>query len=166
MDGETLFFLFYVGVLPLSGVLMLVLAGIGFGAGGGARVLNGVIGLAALAYAIYLILTVFINGGSYQIFFYAFIIPVIAIVQMVKGFKARGAQSAEQNAILAQMGHQAPQGHQMPPQGQAPYGYQAPQGHMPPQGYQMPPQQAPQGYQPQQGYQMPPQGQMPQAPQG
>jgi hypothetical protein len=61
--------------------------------------------MAALAYAIYLITTVLINGGAYRIFLYAFILPVFAIVQMVKGFKAR----AEQNAAA-----QTPQAPQMP----------------------------------------------------
>lgn len=141
MDGETLFFLFYLGILLLSGVLMLILAGVGFGLTGGARVLNGVVGLAALAYGIYLILTVFINGGEYRIIIYAFIAPIFAIVQMVKGIKGRAGRDAEQNAMVAQM---APQGYQVPPQG-----YQMPQGYQPPQGQQMPPApqppQAPQG---------------------
>jgi hypothetical protein len=135
MESE-LFFLFYLGVLLLSGVLMLVIAGVGLGASAGARVLNAVLGLAALGYGIYLITTVFINGGSYRIFIYAFILPVIAIVQLVKGLKARASERAQQSAMVGQM---APQGYQMPPQGQAPQGQQTP----PAAGYQEP--QAPRG---------------------
>lgn len=89
------FFLFYVAVLGLSGVLMLVIAALGLGNTAGMRVLNGVLGLAALGYAIYLISTVFINGGEYRIFIYAFILPIIAIVNLVKGLKARNEAPAE-----------------------------------------------------------------------
>lgn len=125
MDGGTLFFLFYVGVLALSGVLMLILAGVGFGAKPGARVLNGVLGLAALAYAIYLVMTVFIDGGTYRIFFYAFILPVFAVVQMVKSFKARAEQNAAaqmQPMQPMQYGQQVPYA---PPPMYAPHQQQA-----------------------------------------
>jgi hypothetical protein len=92
--------LVYIALLLASGVLMLVLAGMGIGN----RWLNGLIGLAALGYGIYLV-TVFFTGGEFRVFIYAFILPVVAVVQLYKGLQERKAAQA---APLAAPAPEAP----------------------------------------------------------
>ncbi len=79
-------FLGYTALLAISGLIMLVLAIFGFGAGGGSRALSGLFGLGFLGYAIYL--AFFFDGGSVSIFFYAFIVPILLIVNVFKSRKA------------------------------------------------------------------------------
>jgi len=72
----------YVIALGISGVLLLLLAATGFGApSGGMRLLNAVIGLGFLGYAGYLL---FADFETYVVFFYAFILPVLLIIQAVR----------------------------------------------------------------------------------
>lgn len=83
-------FAWYVVLLALSGVLMLILAAIGNRMKGSERLINAVAGSGFIGYAVYL---AFISDSdSYTIFFYAFILPVLLIVNFVKSqFGARQA---------------------------------------------------------------------------
>jgi hypothetical protein len=81
-------FLAYIAALVVSGVILLVLSATGFGASSAlVRVLNGVFGLGFLGYAVYLLF--FFQGGEFPVFYYAFILPVIMLVQ---AFKTRAAK--------------------------------------------------------------------------
>jgi hypothetical protein len=81
-------YLAYLGALVVSGIIMLVLAATGFGSGGAlARVLNGLFGLGFLGYAVYLVF--FDTSDTYRMFYYAFILPVLMLIQ---AFKNRGAK--------------------------------------------------------------------------
>jgi hypothetical protein len=73
----------YIAALVISGVLLVALGAINFiKQSVGFRILNVLIGLAFLGYAFYLLFL--FNGGEIRIFFYAFIVPVILIVQAVR----------------------------------------------------------------------------------
>ena len=85
-------FLAYTALLAISGVMLLVLAAGGFGQSAGARVLDALFGAGFLAYGIYLFF--FFEGGTVQIFFYAFVVPVLAVVHAVKARKAQRRQQA------------------------------------------------------------------------
>jgi hypothetical protein len=89
-------FLAYIALLFASGVLLAVLGIGGFGQSKLARVLDGVAAAAFLGYSIYLLL--FFEGGEVRIFFYAFIVPIFAVVQI---FKARKARREEQQLATA-----------------------------------------------------------------
>lgn len=89
-------FLGYTALLGISGLLMLGLAIAGLGAGVASRVISGLFGLGFLGYAIYL--AVFFDGGTVQIFFYAFIVPIIVVVNVLKSRKA--AKEATQTASI------------------------------------------------------------------
>lgn len=82
-------FLLYVGLLALAGIIQLVIAGIGFGATGATRLLSGLFGLGFLGYAIYL--AFFFTGGTFAMFWYAFIAPVAVIAQVIKNRRERHA---------------------------------------------------------------------------
>lgn len=84
-------FLLYTVLLAVSGIIQLVIAGVGFGQGVAPRVLAGLFGAAFLGYAIYLFF--FFPGGDVRVFFYAFIIPVAMIVQAVKAARAKREQA-------------------------------------------------------------------------
>lgn len=94
-DGQ---FVGYTVLLGISGLLMLGLAIAGLGAGTGSRVISGLAGLAFLGYAIYL--AFIFEGGEYRIFLYAFIVPIVVIVNIVKSRKA--AKEAKQSAPAEQ----------------------------------------------------------------
>jgi hypothetical protein len=79
-------FLGYTVLLGISGLLMLGLAIAGLGASTGSRALSGLFGLGFLGYAIYL--AFFFNGGTVKVFFYAFAVPIIVIVNLIKSRKA------------------------------------------------------------------------------
>ncbi|MFI2714578.1 hypothetical protein ACH495_31100 [Micromonospora sp. NPDC018662] len=155
-----MFFLIYTLLLLLGGIAM-VAVGIAIKEQGtGTRVLNVIVGLALFAYGFYLLFL--FDGGSYRIFIYVFILPVLLIVRAVKARKeAREQAAAHQFAGAPQPGAFPPAGHAHPAPGfppapgqPAPYpasaqGHPAaPQGHpgahqgATPQGYagQMPPQ--------------------------
>jgi hypothetical protein len=88
-------FLAYIAGLGISGLILLVLAIAGFGAGAGSRVLSGLFGLGFIGYAIYL--AFFFTGGTVGIFLYVFIAPILLIINVVKSRKAaREAASATQ----------------------------------------------------------------------
>jgi hypothetical protein len=77
----------YVIALLVGGVILLATAGVGFGSGVGARVINGILGLGMLGYAVYLLF--FFEGGTIEIFFYVFIVPFLAIINLFKNRKAK-----------------------------------------------------------------------------
>jgi hypothetical protein len=107
----------YIALLFASGVLLAVLAVVGFGQTKLARVFDGIFALAFLAYSLYLLL--FFDGGDVRIFFYAFLVPILAVVQMVKGAKAqREAAAAAQHSVPPQA--PSPYGQAPGPHGQAP----------------------------------------------
>jgi hypothetical protein len=123
----------YPPLLMLSGVLLLVMAALPWQTGG-RRAISALFGVGFLGYGFYL--TFLFTGGTYIVFYYAFVVPVLMIIQTVKGYKAYQESKAQ------------------PP---APYQFQAgppqfPAG--PPQYPAVPPQQQP--YQGQQPYQPPP----------
>jgi len=89
MEVSDSVFLLYVGLLALAGVLQLVIAGVGFGAAVATRLVSGLFGLGFLGYAIYL--AFFFEGGSFAMFWYAFIAPVATIAQVVKNRRERGS---------------------------------------------------------------------------
>ncbi|MFI7284744.1 hypothetical protein ACIBOV_31265 [Micromonospora chersina] len=161
-----MFFLIYDLLLLLGGIAMVAIGIAIKEQGTGARILNVVVGLAFFAYGFYLMFL--FEGGSYRIFFYVFVLPILLIVRAVKARKeAREQAAAHQFAGAPQPGQFAPgqpaQGWPAPqgqpaPYGQAPQGQygQAPQqpGHpAPQQPYGQPPAQQGQYGQPQQqGY--------------
>jgi hypothetical protein len=81
----------YVVALAVSGVLMLILAGIGFGAQVSARVLSAVFGFLFLGYAFYLYF-IFTTGTVWESY-YVFIVPILFIVQVVQVWKAKRAKA-------------------------------------------------------------------------
>jgi hypothetical protein len=74
----------YAVLLVLSGLVMLVVGGIGFRQGVGVRILEVVSGLAFLAYAVYL--AFFFDGGRVGLVFWVVLGPILAVgnVQRVK----------------------------------------------------------------------------------
>jgi len=116
-------FLAYVALLGVSGVLLLVLAIGGFGQKAGIRVIDGMFGLGFLAYSVYLFF--FFEGGTVRIFFYAFVVPVLAVVHAVK---ARRAERELQTAPHYPYGQQLnATGYPLQPAGPGqPFGYPAP----------------------------------------
>jgi hypothetical protein len=72
----------------------------GFGQSKGARIIDGVFAAAFVLYAGYLLFV--FDGGTVIISYYAFIVPILAIVQMFKARKAK-RQMAEAAAMPAPM---------------------------------------------------------------
>jgi hypothetical protein len=97
----------YIALLFASAVLLSVLAIRGFGQTTAARVIDGIAAVAFLGYGGYLLL--FFGGGQVRIFFYAFIVPIFAVVKMVKERKAR-REAASQPVYPGQFGPQIPYG--------------------------------------------------------
>lgn len=93
----------YIALLFISAVLLSVVAIRGFGQSTGTRVLDGIIAVGFLGYAIYLLF--FAESDEIRIFFYAILAPVFAIVQIVKGSKAKREQAA---AAAGQAGWEQP----------------------------------------------------------
>jgi hypothetical protein len=90
-SGDTTFNL-YIGALVVSGVLLIALGAINFiKQSTGLRVLNVVIGVAFLGYAIYLLFI--FSGTEYRIFIYAFIVPILLIIQAVRQSRAQSQQT-------------------------------------------------------------------------
>ncbi len=89
--GNTTFTVYWI-MLIVSGVLLLVTAGTNFGGQTtGARVVAGLFGLGFLGYGLYL--GFIFTGTEYRIFFYAFVVPILVIVNAVKSNNARKAQA-------------------------------------------------------------------------
>src|SRR5688572_2552587 len=70
----------YVVALLGSGLILLLMAAIGFGAGAGSRVISALVGLAMLGYGVYL--GFIFDGVEYQMFYYVFIVPVLLIINI------------------------------------------------------------------------------------
>ena len=68
-------FNWYVGLLAVSGIAMLAMASVRHGRGSATRSINAVLGTVYLCYSCYL--AFFFDGGSYLIFFQAFIVPIV-----------------------------------------------------------------------------------------
>jgi len=122
----------YVLFLILCGIAMLVLASVRTGQTKLLRIWNAIVGAGFTVYGLYLL--IFFHGGSYRIFFYVFILPILLIVRF---FRERSAYQARQQAAA----QRAPAGYAQP-------GYPQQQGYGQHQGYGQ------QGYG-QQGYQRP-----------
>jgi hypothetical protein len=87
--GNTTFTVYWIA-LVVSGVLLLVTAGTGFGhQSKGIRILNAVIGLAFLGYGGYLAL--FFTGGHYLLVLKAFIVPIALLVNAIRGVGKKDA---------------------------------------------------------------------------
>ncbi|WP_238017423.1 hypothetical protein KZZ52_01180 [Dactylosporangium sp. AC04546] len=78
----------YTAALGISGAILLVLAlQPWLKTSTGMRVLNGLIGVGFLGYAFYLLFL--FDGDEYRIFIYAFIAPILLLVQTVRQSKAQ-----------------------------------------------------------------------------
>ncbi|MFC4911414.1 hypothetical protein [Actinomadura gamaensis] len=75
-------FSWYVVMLAVSGIGTLLATVFVRGTRPRDRVLGGIIALAMVGYAFYL--TFIFSGGTYHIFFYVFILPILFIVQAMK----------------------------------------------------------------------------------
>ncbi|MFE6053593.1 hypothetical protein ACFQ6N_22805 [Kitasatospora sp. NPDC056446] len=113
-------FSWYVVLLALSGLIMVVLGAVAGGLKVGMRILNIVAGLAFLGYGYYLAFV--FEGGSYRIFFQAFILPVAMIASSVKALVERGNAKQQPAPQAAAFDPNAPQaGAPVAPQAAAPY---------------------------------------------
>ncbi|WP_174805553.1 hypothetical protein [Kitasatospora sp. MMS16-BH015] len=91
-------FSWYVLLLFVSGVAMLAIAAANTGAlSTGWRIFNAVAGVGFVGYGVYLGFV--FQGGSYIIFFKAFILPVVMIVNFCRGLAAK--RTAQQQAARA-----------------------------------------------------------------
>ena len=82
----------YVVALLGSGLILLLMALIGFGANAGSRILNAVIGLAMIGYGVYL---GFISeSDTYWMSYYVFIVPVLLIINIFRSRKSKTEASA------------------------------------------------------------------------
>ncbi|BCK59196.1 hypothetical protein NWFMUON74_69680 [Nocardia wallacei] len=72
----------YVGMLAVSGIVMVSMAAVKGGQSETVRWFNAAFGAGYLAYAAYLAFV--FEGGSYLIFFQAFILPVLMVVNFVR----------------------------------------------------------------------------------
>ncbi|MFJ8432610.1 hypothetical protein ACIQ9P_15070 [Kitasatospora sp. NPDC094019] len=124
-DVEPLFS-WYVVLLAVSGIALLVIGAVNLGGLKiGWRLFNVLVGLGFTGYAYYLAFV--FEGGTYTLFFKAFILPVLLIANAVKALVARSQAPAapaaapyQANAPYPQQGGQYPQGAQYPQGGQYP----------------------------------------------
>jgi hypothetical protein len=121
----------YVLFLILSGIAMLILAGVRTGQTKARRLWNGIFGAGFLGYGLYLLLV--FRGGHYFIFFYAFILPILMIIRF---FRDRGVVRARQQAGLSGAYGLTPGYGQPPAYG---YGQQSAYGQPPVYGQPPPP---------------------------
>jgi hypothetical protein len=126
----------YVIFLIVSGIAMLVTAFVRVGRHMRRRIWSGILGAVFTIYGLYLLL--FFHSGHYFIFYYAFILPILLIVQF---FRDRSAYKGGQGS----QGPQAPYpGYGPPAYGQQP-GYGQPSADVQQPGYGQQPTQ-PGGY--------------------
>jgi hypothetical protein len=102
-DGS---FLGYIALLAVSGILLAVLGIGGFGQSTGARIIDGLFAAVFLGYAGYLLFV--FDGGEVRIMFYAFIVPILAVVQVFKARKA-SREAAAAPAYATEPAAPAPQ---------------------------------------------------------
>ncbi|MCX5211668.1 hypothetical protein OG689_20635 [Kitasatospora sp. NBC_00240] len=88
-------FSWYVVLLCISGVAMVAIGAVNFGALSiGWRIFNAVAGVGFLGYGIYL--GFIFEGGEYLLFFKAFILPGVLIFNFVRSLATRGNAPAPQ----------------------------------------------------------------------
>lgn len=92
-------FSWYVVLLLASGAIMLVLAAVRVGQRPTGRILNLIFGLGFFGYGIYL--GFIFKGGTYFVFFKAFIVPVLLIVNTVRSASRRRAQAAAATSVAS-----------------------------------------------------------------
>lgn len=89
-------FNWYVALLAISGVIMVAMAAVKNGQNTVARSINMIFGAVFLGYAFYL--AFLFDGGSYLIFFQAFIVPVVMVVNYVRNRTPRQKLTDTQKA--------------------------------------------------------------------
>ncbi|MET9486577.1 hypothetical protein [Nocardia sp. NPDC006630] len=89
-------FNWYVGLLAISGVVMLAMAAVKNGQSTGSRSMNAIFGAGFLGYAGYL--AFLFDGGSYLIFFQAFLLPVMMVVNFFRNRTPRPKLTETQKA--------------------------------------------------------------------
>src|SRR5262245_22967866 len=88
--GSTQEFQLYVYGLGVAGLISIIMAIIGFGASAGARVLTGLVGLAALGYGAWL---AFVDTSTtFHAYYYFLIVPVLAIINAIRSRKSKSEQ--------------------------------------------------------------------------
>ncbi len=115
-------FSWYVVLLCLSGVVMVGLAAISAGDRSvGSRAFSAVAGLGFLGYGIYL--GFIFDGGSYLMFFQAFILPALLVVNFVRSLFTNHPAEPQPQAQPQpyQAGHAQPQPYQAGPAQPQPY---------------------------------------------
>lgn len=121
----------YVLFLILSGIVMLVMACIKTGQRPARRIWNTIFGAGFTIYGLYLLL--FFPGGHYLLFYYAFVLPILMIVQF---FRDRSAYQARQQATAFQTppppGYGQAPGYGQPPSYGQPSGFDQPSENQPP----------------------------------
>ncbi|MEV6974355.1 hypothetical protein [Kitasatospora sp. NPDC093806] len=126
-------FSWYVVLLAISGIALLIIAAVNLGGLKiGWRILNVLVGLGFTGYAYYLAFV--FDGGTYTVFFKAFILPVVLIANAVKALVDRSNAPAAPAAVpvpgaapYAPYDPNAPQQAQHPQQAQPAQQPQAPQ---------------------------------------
>ena len=93
--GQDPTFSTYIVLLIFTGVAMMIMASIGR-VSRGLRLLNGVLGIAFLVYGLYL--GFFFQGGSYIIFFKAFILPALLAFRTLRDALRNRRPAAEPTA--------------------------------------------------------------------
>jgi hypothetical protein len=83
-------FLGYVALLVVSGIALMALSVGGFGQSVLVRVLDAWFGLGFLGYSFYLLFI--FEGGDVQIYYYAFVAPVLAFVKVFRAHRAQRDQ--------------------------------------------------------------------------
>ena len=87
MEAPAVSFYAYIALLIVSGLLTLAIAVLPVPQHRVARVVGACFGLAFLGYAVYLIF--FFHGGTFALFFWAFIVPFASVVHAVKAYRRR-----------------------------------------------------------------------------
>lgn len=95
---DTQFYL-YAGGLAISGIILLALAAIGLGQQRGTRIVTALLGAAFTGYGGYLLL--FFKGGEVRVFYLAFLLPVLLIINAVRTYRAQQAQSSQEDQNAA-----------------------------------------------------------------
>jgi len=93
-------FMTYVIALGVSGALLLLIALIGFGSTVASRVVSAVVGLAFAGYAIYL-QWIMADDATFNIYYYAFIVPVLVIIQVFRSRKQKKEEAETPTATPA-----------------------------------------------------------------
>ncbi len=103
----------YVLLLIGTGIAMMLMTSIGR-AGRGLRLLNGLFGLGFFGYGFYL--AFLFDGGSYVIFFKAFILPVVLVLRTVQSVVGKGRTATVQPAAAVPAAPLTPQGNPIRPE--------------------------------------------------